>query len=134
MILSRLDYCNSMLSSLQSSTVASLLQRVQNATARIVLGLLPREHVSLALMNLHWLRVCYHIEFQPAHPMCMAHIGWSPTYISDAVTSISRGSISSSTVLCQYHQVCCTGNKGEVWRNSILHHWTSCLHVTLPNI
>ena len=39
-ILNRLDYCNSLL--LPSSTIAPL-QRVQNAAARVVLGLSPRD-------------------------------------------------------------------------------------------
>ena len=53
-ILGRLDYCNAVLAGLPWSTVAPL-QRVQNAAARLVLGLSPRDHVSSALVELHWL-------------------------------------------------------------------------------
>jgi len=61
-ILGRLDYCNAVLAGLPWSTVAPL-QRVQNAAARLVLGLSPRDHVSSALVELHWLLVCYRIQF-----------------------------------------------------------------------
>ena len=49
-ILGRLDYCNAVLAGLPWSTVAPL-QRVQNAAARLVLGLSPRDHVSSALVD-----------------------------------------------------------------------------------
>ena len=51
-ILGKLDYCNSVLAGLPWSTVTPL-QRVQNAAARLVLGLLPRDRVSPALLELH---------------------------------------------------------------------------------
>jgi len=44
-ILSRLDYCNSILVDLSWSTIAPL-QRVQNVAARMVMGLPPRDHVT----------------------------------------------------------------------------------------
>ena len=45
-----MDYCNAVLAGLPWSTVAPL-QRVQNAAARLVLGLSPRDHVSSALVD-----------------------------------------------------------------------------------
>ena len=49
-ILNRLDYCNTVLANLPMSNVAPL-QRVQNAAARLIKGLRPRDHVTLALRD-----------------------------------------------------------------------------------
>ena len=61
LVLSRLDYCNSVLFGLPASTLAPLL-RVQNVAARLVLRLDHRAHIKPAL-RLHWLPVKAHIEF-----------------------------------------------------------------------
>jgi len=55
-VLSRVDYCNAVLSGLPQSTIAPL-QRVLNAAARVVCGLCPRDHVTNALIGLHWLSI-----------------------------------------------------------------------------
>jgi len=55
-VLSRLDYCNAVLAGLPASTLAPF-QRVLHAAARLVLNLRPRDHVSAALGELHWLPV-----------------------------------------------------------------------------
>ena len=63
LVLSRLDYCNSVLYGLPASTLAPL-QRVQNAAARLVLRLDHRAHIKPALQSLHWLPMKARIEFK----------------------------------------------------------------------
>ena len=47
LVLSKLDYCKAVYAGLPKSSIAPL-QRVQNAAARLVLKLGPRDHVTLA--------------------------------------------------------------------------------------
>ena len=52
-----LDYCNIVLVGLPAATLAPL-QRVLRMAARLVLDLKPRNHVTPALRELHWLLSC----------------------------------------------------------------------------
>jgi len=59
-----MDYCNGILAGLPQSTLAAL-QRVQNAAARLVLGLRPYDHTQCgALRQLHWLPVYYRVQYK----------------------------------------------------------------------
>jgi len=65
LVICRIDYCNSVLVGLPASTLAPL-QRVQNAAARLILGLSRRSHVTPALQQLHWLPIKIRITFKVA--------------------------------------------------------------------
>ena len=62
MVISRLDYCNSLLASLQTCVIQQL-QLIQNAAARLVFNLPKFSHVTPLLWSLHWLQVAARIRF-----------------------------------------------------------------------
>ena len=59
-VLSRLDYCNAVLTGRPSSSLAPL-QRILHAALRLVIGLGPRDHITGKMMELHWLPIEYRI-------------------------------------------------------------------------
>jgi len=84
LVLSRLDYCNSVLFGLPTSTLAPL-QRVQNVAARLVLQLDHWTPVKPALQRLHWLPVKARTEFKIATLMHAIHHQCGPAYLSNMV-------------------------------------------------
>ena len=65
LVLPHLDYCNSVLYGLSTSLIRHL-QSVQNATARFTFSIWRSEHISPALISLHWLRIPERISFKLA--------------------------------------------------------------------
>jgi len=88
-VLSRLDYCNAILAGLPKSTIAPL-QRTQNAAARLVSRLGPRDHVRNALRSLHWLPVQERITYKLCLLMHLVHNNRAPSYLADSVTATAN--------------------------------------------
>ena len=55
-ISSGLDYCNGLLTGINQKSISGL-QIAQNAAEK-------REHISLNLTTLHWLPICFRIDFK----------------------------------------------------------------------
>ena len=62
LVISYLDYCNSLLAGLPAS-VTIPLQRIQKAAARLVYNLPKFSHVTPLFHDLHWLPVVAHTQF-----------------------------------------------------------------------
>ena len=87
-ILSRVYYCNTVLTGLSTSTLAPL-QRVLNAAARFVADATSCTHVSGIIKSLHWLPISYWIRFKLCVLKHGVHNGTSPLYPTDTTTPIS---------------------------------------------
>ena len=82
LLLTRLDFCNGLLSGLPANQIRRL-QSVQNAAARLIFNLRRSEHISDALINLHWLRIPERIRFKMAVLVYRALHGLSPSYLNN---------------------------------------------------
>ena len=85
LILSRLDYCNSLFSGL-SSTQLSRLQQVQNNAARLIFRKSKKDHVTPLLIELHWLPVIHRIDYKIASLAYRCFDGSLPPYLSSLLT------------------------------------------------
>ena len=83
-ISSRLDYCNSLLSGIDQSSLRRL-QLVQNAAARLLTGTKKREHITPVLAALHWLPVHFRIDFKILLFTFKSLHGLAPSYLADLV-------------------------------------------------
>ena len=84
-VLSRLDYCNAVLTGLPASTLAPL-QRVMHAAARLVCDLKPHDHISASIRALHWLPIKQRIEFKLCLLVHQTVNGRAPSYLQDLIT------------------------------------------------
>ena len=81
-MLSRIDYCNSLLVGLPQYLIKRLW-RIQNAAARLILRTPRSEHISPLIQNVHWLPVNRRILHKVA-ALCRTSLsGSGPQYLSD---------------------------------------------------
>ena len=100
LVLSRLDYCNALLSGCPHALI-SQLQRVQNNAARLVLKLRKSEPISPHLASLHWLPVNSRIHYKIATIVFNTLQSNLPKYLSEQLSTYtpSRPLRSSSDTL-----------------------------------
>ena len=97
-VLSRLDYCNALFAALPTSTLAPL-QRVQNAAARLVLGLKQSDHITPALKELHWLPIKQRILYKLSILVYKSLHHEAPVYLTELFNYISDNAVSHLCVL-----------------------------------
>ena len=79
LVISRIDYCNALLSGIQQDTMAKL----QNHAARIVTRNKWHEHITPVLEHLHCLPVKFRIDFKILLMVFKALNGLAPEYVSE---------------------------------------------------
>ena len=84
-VLSRFDYCNSLLAGLPENRL-DRSQRVQNNAARLVLGRRRRDHAKPLLRSLHWLSVRARIEYKISTLCYRSRDSSAPAYFSDLLS------------------------------------------------
>ena len=85
LILSRFDYCNSLLYGITSSRL-NKVQLVQNSAARLVMKKSKREHISPLLVHLHWLPVRARVEYKVALVAHKCFYQPVPRYLQDTLS------------------------------------------------
>jgi len=88
LVFSRLDYCNAVLAGLPAATLAPL-QRVLHAAARLVNGLRPRDHITSALKELHWLPIAQRIDYKLCLLVHKSLVGNAPIYLTNLLTAVA---------------------------------------------
>jgi len=71
-------------------TTIAPLQRAQNAAARLVAQLGPRDHVRNVLRDLHWLPVQQRITYKLCLRMHLVHNDRAAVYLTDSVTATAN--------------------------------------------
>ena len=96
----RLDYCNALLAGMSDANLGKL-QRIQNALTRVVTGLHRRDHITPALIELHWLPVRARITFKVATLVYKLMKTRQPSYLSELISDYvpARQLRSSSKIL-----------------------------------
>ena len=97
-VLSRIDYCNSLLFG-STHDVTSHLQRIQNYAARVLLRLPMSSSITIHLKSLHWLPVKVRSTYKIACLCYHCHRSTAPSYVTDMLhkkPSHTRNTRSSS--------------------------------------
>ena len=98
LVMSRLDYCNTLIHGLPD-TMISKMQLVQNTTARIVARTARHNHITPVLKKLHWLPVKYCAQFKLlAHTHEALH-DRSPVYLRDMLQMYTPGRSQNTQLL-----------------------------------
>ena len=81
-VLSRIDYCNSLLFG-STNDVTSHLQRIQKYAARVILRLPMSSSITIYLKSLHWLPVKVRSTYKIACLCYHCHSSTAPSYVTD---------------------------------------------------
>ena len=84
LIMSRIDFCNSLLYGLSDMQI-SKLRRIQNSAARLVKRTSVRQPISPILQQLHWLPVKQRIKYKILLLTFQCLSGTAPSYLQELI-------------------------------------------------
>ena len=89
LVLSRIDYCNSLLMGSAKYQIDKL-QRIQNMACRVICSVRKFDSTSHHLKDLHWLRVHEWIAYKICIPMFKCFRDIAPKYLTEMVRFVSN--------------------------------------------
>src|SRR6218665_1037949 len=122
LVISRLDYCISVLSGLPSSTLQSL-SSVLHTAARLIKDLSHRDHITPTLKQLHWLSIHARIAFKISLLMYHIHSGTSPLIHVIHGYAMLCFQVQRTPII-HARGFCCNSHKSEVWQSCFIGRWT----------
>ena len=84
LVLSMLDYCNSLLLGSSDQNLRKL-QRIQNITCRVIYTLKKYDQLTPHFINLHWLKIQERIIYKTATLVYKCIYDLAPSYLSDLI-------------------------------------------------
>ena len=128
LVLTRLDYGNALLAGLPYSTVAPLQLAINTAT-RLVCGLRPRDHVTDATIELHWLPIRARIQYKLTVSARLSDTEQTVTKLHRRAGTSCHHKIFKPSVSRQERPACATKltNITEVWGTGVQCCWTHSL-------
>ena len=100
LVLSKLDYCNSLLTGMANYQIKKL-QCIQNMTCRIITNLWKYDHITDSMKQLNWLRIkeCIHYKLGLIMYKCKNNL--APEYLKELTpTNQNKRLLCSSTTGC----------------------------------
>ena len=88
-VISRIDYCNSLLFGLPAYQLHRV-QQVLNAAARMIFGGKRQDNITPLLVKLHWLSVVKRVRFKICLTVYKSLNGLSPAYISEFLKPVTE--------------------------------------------
>ena len=114
LVLTKLDYCNSILYG-SNKWALHKLQVVMNTSARLIFNARLTDHVSPLLDDLHWLPIAKRIPYKIALMVYKAHTHQSPQYLQELLNTIrslneegSRSALLTLLILSSQGSAACT--------------------------
>ena len=101
-VLSKLDYCNSLLTDVSGRTLHRY-QNVLNAAARLISGSMTSEHITPVLKSLHWLKIPYRISYKISSIIYKVISYDAPKYLSSTGQNNNNIQTSSPSLFMSSH-------------------------------